>query len=360
MPPPSSAGGRGAERGQASPEYVGLIVLVSVVVVALVAGAVSLGGTVTDGLQTLICKIARQGCEAAGAAAGQAGSPDGGSGGGDGGPLGWLAGQAGDLLGGAWDTVTGLAGFTWDLLPLHSGWTDAWKRLGEGLADGIRNPVELLKGLVGWDVLQERGFSYWLGGVLVTAGIGFGVGRLVRMLRAGSVARGAAAGGAAPAGAGAAAGAARGGAALTRHGDLLIRRWTPIDPPGPLSSNPAWLNSFRSATYNEVQLAQPTTLYRVYSDPARQLGPFWSRSAPGGPTQALLDDAILPSWGNRATSVVEIKAPAGTIVYEGPTGPQPLVGQGAPSAMVGGGEQVLIPRVDPGWVVRSWDFDPPP
>jgi hypothetical protein len=351
------AGRRHDERGQVSPEYVGLIVLVTVVVAVLVVGGLGVGATVTDGLQTLICKIVRQGCQAAGAA-GQA-APGGGDGGGGGGPLGWLAEQGGQLLGGAWDTVKGLAGFTWDLLPLHSGWTDAWERLGAGLMDGIRNPLELLKGLVGWDVLQERGFAYWLGGVLVTAGIGFGIGRLVRMLRAGSVARGAAAGGA-PAEAGAAAAAARCGAALTRHGDILVRRWTPIDPPGPLSHNPAWVNSFRSATYNEVQLAQPTTLYRVYSDPTRQLGPFWARTQPTGPTQALLDNAVLPSWGNRATSAVEIKVPPGTIVYEGPTGPQPLVGQGAPSAMVGGGEQVLIPRVDPGWVVRQWDFEPPP
>jgi hypothetical protein len=349
-------GRRHDERGQVSPEYVGLVVLVTVVVAVLVVGGLGVGATVTDGIQTLICKIVRQGCQAAGAA-GQAAPADGDGGGG---ALGWLAEQGGQLLGGAWDTVKGLAGFTWDLLPLHSGWTDAWQRLGAGLWDGIRNPVELLKGLVGWDVLQERGFSYWLGGVLVTAGIGFGIGRLVRMLRAGSVARGAAGAGAAPAEAGAAAAAARGGAALTRHGDILVRRWTPIDPPGPLSSNPAWLNSFRSATYNEVQLAQPTTLYRVYSDPTRQLGPFWTRTQPTGPTQALLDNAVLPSWGNRATSVVEIKVPPGTIVYEGPAGPQPLVGQGAPSAMVGGGEQVLIPRVDPGWVVRQWDFEPPP
>jgi hypothetical protein len=345
------------ERGQTSPEYVGLIVLVSVLVAVLAVGALNVGGTVTGGIQTLICKILREGCQAAAAggdAAGQSGVGDGGGGG----LLGWLGDQGGQLLGGAWDTVKGLAGFTWDLLPLHSGWTDAWQRLGEGIAHGVTHPLDLLKGLVGWDVLQERGVAYWLGGVLVTAGIGFGVGRLVRALRAGSAAQGAGVAGTAEAGAAAA--AARGGTILTRYGDRLIRRWTPIDEPGPLSSNLAWQNSFRSATYNEVELLQPTTLYRAYSDPARQLGPFWSRTMPSGPTQAILDDALLPSWGNRATSAVEIRVPPGTIVYEGPAGPQPVLPAEAPSAMLGGGEQVLIPRVDPAWVVRDWRFEPPP
>jgi hypothetical protein len=73
----------------------------------------------------------------------------------------------------------------------------------------------------------------------------------------------------------------------------------------------------------------------------------------------MLDDALLPSWGNRATSVVEIRVPAGTVVYEGVAGPQPAVPGGAPSALLGGGQQVLIPRVDPGWVVRDWRFEPP-
>ncbi|MGB3410171.1 MAG: hypothetical protein WBA45_03155 [Microthrixaceae bacterium] len=122
-----------------------------------------------------------------------------------------------------------------------------------------------------------------------------------------------------------------------RHGPLN---------PGPLADDVA--NTFRSGTYNAVTSSNPTTLYRVYSDPARQLGPYWTRTRPTGPTQSIIDNALDPAWGNRATSWVEVRVPAGTTFSEGPAAAQ--------RGLVGGGNQVVLPWVDDAWVVRSGGF----
>lgn len=124
---------------------------------------------------------------------------------------------------------------------------------------------------------------------------------------------------------------------VVRHGPLN---------PGPLADDVA--NTFRSGTYNAVSSAEPTTLYRVYSDPARQLGPYWSRTRPSGPTQSIIDSALDPAWGNQATSWVQIRVPGGTTFYEGAAAAQ--------RGLVGGGNQVFLPWVDDAWVVRSGGF----
>ena len=110
---------------------------------------------------------------------------------------------------------------------------------------------------------------------------------------------------------------------------------------GPLPQDIA--NTFRSGTYDEVTLAQPATLYRAYSDPKRKIGPFWTRTKPTGPLQVTIDSALDQNWGNQATNVVTIKVPAGQTIYEGPAAPQ--------RGLVGGVNQVYIPKVDPNWEV---------
>lgn len=122
-------------------------------------------------------------------------------------------------------------------------------------------------------------------------------------------------------------------------------RHRPLNP-GPLADDVA--NTFRSGTYNAVTSSNPTTLYRVYSDPARQLGPYWTRTRPTGPTQSIIDNALDPAWGNRATNWVEVQVPAGTTFYEGAAAAQ--------RGLVGGGNQVFLPWVDDAWVVRSGGF----
>ncbi len=119
------------------------------------------------------------------------------------------------------------------------------------------------------------------------------------------------------------------------------RRFTPVDV-GPLPRDVA--ATFRSNTYDEVRLGQPTVLYRSYSDPARKIGPFWTRTRPTGPLQTVIDSALDQNWGNRATDVVAIRVPAGQTVYEGPAGAQ--------RGLVGGGGQVYVPNVDPSWEMK--------
>ena len=100
--------------------------------------------------------------------------------------------------------------------------------------------------------------------------------------------------------------------------------------------------------HDEVLLSQDTLLYRVYGGEAGPIGGYWSRTAPSGPMQAQMDSALNPAWGNLATDVSTIRVPAGTTIYEGAAAAQPLTGGGS---LLGGGNQVFIPRVDSAWLV---------
>jgi RHS repeat-associated protein len=125
----------------------------------------------------------------------------------------------------------------------------------------------------------------------------------------------------------------------------FARLWGPHNGPGPLGAKMAI--TFRSATYWEITLPQDTVFYRVYGGAAKPIGQYWTRIRPAGPLQAQLDFALVPSWGNTAESVLAIKVPAGTTVFEGYAAPQPT-GFGT---LIGGGNQVVIRRVDPAWIL---------
>ncbi len=115
-----------------------------------------------------------------------------------------------------------------------------------------------------------------------------------------------------------------------------------ITGPGPLGARVA--STFRSGTYTELTTIEATTLYRVWGGKAGELGPYWTRTPPSGPVQSVLDSALNPAWGNTATNVTRIQVPSGVKIYEGVAAAQ--------GGLVGGGSQVFIPRVDPGWIVR--------
>jgi RHS repeat-associated protein len=117
-------------------------------------------------------------------------------------------------------------------------------------------------------------------------------------------------------------------------------RYGPINP-GPLPA--AIANTFRSGSYTEKILNESTTLYRVYGGSAGQIGSFWTRTAPSGTLQSTIDLALNPQWGNAATRVAKIRVPAGTTIFEGAAARQ--------GGLVGGGNQVFIPKVDPSWIV---------
>ena len=123
------------------------------------------------------------------------------------------------------------------------------------------------------------------------------------------------------------------------NGDRCIRHG-PMNP-GQLRGH--FESSFRSSAYTARRLGQPRDLYRVYSDPVRRLGAFWTDVRPSGPLQATMDAALLPSYGNAASKVVHIRVPAGQIVYEGVAARQ--------EGWLGGGSQYVLPKALKDWEV---------
>jgi hypothetical protein len=120
------------------------------------------------------------------------------------------------------------------------------------------------------------------------------------------------------------------------------RHWNPLNGPGPLGNKVA--ATFRGASYTESVTSEATTLYRVHGGKASELGPYWTRTAPAGPLQSQIDSALLPEWGNTAQNVSRIQVPSGTRIFEGFAAPQ--------GGLVGGGNQVFIPHVDPSWIIK--------
>ncbi len=67
-----------------------------------------------------------------------------------------------------------------------------------------------------------------------------------------------------------------------------------------------------------------------------------TRVKPKDPLQSAIDSALDQNWGNTATRVVTARVPAGTKIYEGVAAAQ--------RDLVGGGNQVFIPQVNPNWL----------
>lgn len=135
--------------------------------------------------------------------------------------------------------------------------------------------------------------------------------------------------------------------------DRLVSRWTVSrcrpQRPCPLPAREA--GSFTGGSYNEIRLGSDTRLYRVYSSPKNRLGApgerysYWSRSNATG-IKAVIDSAIPASRnGNMAVRQVSIVVPRGTTIYEGSAG-------AIPRGPVGGGNQIVLDRVRPEWIVR--------
>jgi hypothetical protein len=250
-----------------------------------------------------------------------------------------------------------------------------WSELGSGLWHGVTHPVDFGKALIDWKDLSNGEYGRWAGQLLPAAAAAFysggasagarGAEGATALDRAAIAADGlegaAAADRAAAVGAGledlAAADRAAGA------GDLFVKHWTPIDEAGPLvpgegvTTNWEKLNSFRSGTYDERVTSGFRDFYRVYNgDPGARLGAFWTHEPPAGPTQAILDNAIVPQWGNDATAIVHIRVPPGVRYFDGIAGPQGAkVIEGwdhLAADLVGGGHQVVIPNVDPAWLVK--------
>lgn len=129
-------------------------------------------------------------------------------------------------------------------------------------------------------------------------------------------------------------------AATTASNASKTVNYGPVNP-GPLSDDIA--DTFRSGTYTAKTVDEPTTLYRVTSDSGNKTGSYWTRVEPQGPLQSVIDSAIDQNWGNTASLVVKIEVPSGTRIYEGASAAQ--------RGLVGGGNQIYIPKVDSKWIV---------
>jgi hypothetical protein len=133
--------------------------------------------------------------------------------------------------------------------------------------------------------------------------------------------------------------AQKGMAWIDAGGDRCVQHG-PLNP-GPLKGH--FESSFRSSTYTTRKLGQPRDLYRVYSDPIRKLGAFWTDVPPSGPLQARIDAALVPSYGNAATKTVHIRVPAGEIAHQGAAASQ--------EGWLGGGSQYVLPTV-----LKEWEI----
>jgi hypothetical protein len=112
--------------------------------------------------------------------------------------------------------------------------------------------------------------------------------------------------------------------------------------PGPLDAK--IVSTFRSGTYSQIVTSEETILYRAYGGTAGELGQFWTTVKPTGPLQAQIDFALNPKWGNAADRVVEVRVPAGQVIYQGVAAAQ--------GGLTGGGIQVFVKKIDPSWVVK--------
>lgn len=126
---------------------------------------------------------------------------------------------------------------------------------------------------------------------------------------------------------------------------------------GPLRNDVA--NNFRSGTYTQRVVSQPTVLYRAYGGRAGKLSSWWTRTRPSGNLQNSMDSALLNDFGNTQGFMTTIRVPKGAIIFEGIAAPQVFPHFNASRAInnpiqtvPGGGNQVYIEMVDPSWVIN--------
>jgi hypothetical protein len=266
-----------------------------------------------------------------------------------------MIGGAGEFFGGVWEGVKGIGDTVVMIAKLSTiraiidpeGWKRDATELGKGLVWGVTHPVEFAKAIVDWETWKSNPLR--------------ALGRLVPDAALALATGGTSAG---------PTGASRGARALERLRRLVPRRrrlpddwprdiplggpggrrYGPATGSGPLGREPKWeafKNSFRSGSYTANTYDQPRRLYRVYGGTsANPLSPYWTPVRPTGRLQAHSDSA-LPD-GNTAERIVTIEVPPGVEMYDG------IVAENF--GKIGGGDQTVIPKVDPKWVVEDQAF----
>jgi hypothetical protein len=266
--------------------------------------------------------------------------------------------------------IGGLAG-------LHGDFTDNWSALGNGVAHGVTHPLDLGKGIIGWQYLADGRYAYWAGNLVPGAVAAFYTGGAAAAVKGSDALVGVSRTGKALADmtdAEKAAALARGekllpgsvGAdatpleRLTKDGLLDYSKYHESD-----------LENFRKiASGGEVTLDHDLWLGNLHDSSTALSNPRslkWAtpvdevlNHSRGGLLQRL---ALVPEWGKRdGLSVIQV--PAGTTVHmtEGTASlqvshkgvsvlgkdfrvPDPL------HSKVGGGPQVLFKEFDRNWVV---------
>ena len=171
---------------------------------------------------------------------------------------------------------------------------------------------------------------------------GFSLGGFVRAVLTGAVTGGL--GSAGFYGAGKAVDALWGSVAGRRSNGI---HYTPVNS-GPLKRNIA--ETFAGGSYTKIVLKDDAVFYRVYGGDAGKVGRYMTRTPQNGGMQTQIDLALVPDWGNTAEYITKVVVPKGTIIYEGRAALQAI--NGGAGQLLGGGNQIYIPEVNPLWFVN--------
>ena len=123
--------------------------------------------------------------------------------------------------------------------------------------------------------------------------------------------------------------------------------YTPVNS-GPLKRNIA--ETFAGGSYTKIVLKDDAVFYRVYGGDAGKVGRYMTRTPQNGGMQTQIDFALVPDWGNTAEYITKVVVPKGTIIHEGRAALQAT--NGGAGQLLGGGNQIYIPEVNPLWFVN--------
>ena len=95
--------------------------------------------------------------------------------------------------------------------------------------------------------------------------------------------------------------------------------------------------TFLRSECREVELKEPRTYYRYYSNDGNKFGRYLTTNRYEKNVDVIRNLALKQEWGNQATIMLQVTVPTGTKVYEGIVAPQD------PQACYpGGGQQTFI------------------
>jgi RHS repeat-associated protein len=109
-------------------------------------------------------------------------------------------------------------------------------------------------------------------------------------------------------------------------------------------------DTFLDHRFDPERLDHDEVFYRVYSDPARMKGPFLTADYFTSSEQAIKMLALRADFGNKATHIVSVLVPAGTVIARGIAGPQPPSDKypgGASQVMIGNPADPRIKWINP-------------